>query len=115
MKKIGVLKIDKDLFISKDWLQAYAKTIVFICRLYDVKVDYSRVVNSERKGLHFYIKIKPKIDAEKAVFLQFLLGDDSQRVDYCRARVDSGLDEWNKLYWVVGRRFKTVYKSESSA
>ena len=51
-----------------------------------------------RKGFHLWIEITPAIDSELANRLQWLLGDDCQRVDFNRARIRSGLNEWNKLY-----------------
>jgi hypothetical protein len=46
--------------------------------------------------------------------LQWLLGDDSQRVGFNRARIESGLNEWNKLFEVVGRRLTTIYRAAGS-
>jgi CBS-domain-containing membrane protein len=46
----------------------------------------------------------------QADLLQFILGDDAQRVDFNRARIESDLAEWNKLFEVTGRRLKTIYR-----
>ena len=68
-------------------------------------------MNSKKKGFHLYIKIKPAIEPKKANFLQWLFGDDSLRVNFNQARIKSGLVEWNKLFEVVGRRLKTIYRN----
>lgn len=114
LDKIGVLKIDKDCFISRQWMREYVETICQICKSKHVTVTCIKMSASRKKGLHFYISITPEIEAALAVYLQFLLGDDSQRVDYCRARVDSQLNEWNKLFEVAGRRLKTIYTSRGA-
>ena len=111
MNKTKILKLDKDFFPGDDWLKAYIETIVQVCKFYDVIVECIKITESRVKGLHFFIAIKPEIEAQKAVLLQFLLGDDSHRVDCNRAKIDSGLEEWNKLFWVVGRRFRTIYRN----
>jgi len=113
MNKIKVLKIDKDCFVSKDWLQGYLKTMLLICRAHNVAVTCVKICASQKKGQHFYIWIEPEIDSTTAVRLQYLLGDDSQRVDCCRARIASCLDEWNKLFEVAGRRLRTIYRAST--
>ena len=37
--------------------------------------------------------------------LQWLLRDDSRRVDYNRARIKPGYPDWNKLFEDLGRRY----------
>jgi hypothetical protein len=106
----SLLKIDKDCFVDKEWLQGYVETIVQICRAYGVKVACIKMCSSQKKGLHFYVWIKPAVESAFANYLQWLLGDDCQRVDFNRARIDSDLNEWNKLFEVAGRRLRTVYK-----
>jgi len=64
---------------------------------------------SRRKGLHFYIHVTPPVEADLANRLQWVLGDDCQRVDYNRARIESGLNEWNKLFEEVGIRLVRIY------
>ena len=53
-------------------------------------------------------------DADLANQLQWLLGDDCQRVDFNRARIDSGLDEWSKLFEVPYVRLRTIYRHDCS-
>ena len=107
--RVAELKIDKDCFVDDDWIDNYIDIIVNVCRPFGVKVESIRVCKSKRKGLHFYISIHPSVEASFANQLQWLLGDDSLRVDFNRARIGSGLDEWNKLFEVAGRRLKMIY------
>jgi hypothetical protein len=66
---------------------------------------------SERKDLHFYIKIESAINALLLLKLQFLLGDDAQRVSLNRARVRAGFKDWNKLFEKEGTKLRTLYRS----
>lgn len=108
--KVNELKIDKDCFVDEDWIESYAKVITEICRSFGVTVESIKMCNSKKKGLHFYISIHPSVEASFANQLQWFLGDDSLRVDFNRARIDSGLREWNKLFEVAGRKLKTIYQ-----
>jgi len=108
------LKIDKDCFVDKQWIQNYVDLILSECRRFNITILSIRMCNSRRKGLHFYIKVSPPIDADLANQLQWLLGDDCQRVDFNRARIDSGLDEWSKLFEVPHVRLRTIYRHDCS-
>ena len=107
--KVAELKIDKDCFVDDDWIDNYVDIIVNICTAFRVKVESIKMCKSRRKGLHFYISISPPVDPSLANQLQWLLGDDSKRVDFNRARIESRLVEWNKLFEVARRRLKTIY------
>jgi len=108
--RVAELKIDKDCFVDEDWIDNYVTMIIGKCRSFGITVESIRMCKSKRKGLHFYITIYPPIEPEIANRIQWLLGDDSKRVDFNRARIDSGLREWNKLFEVAGRRLKTIYR-----
>jgi len=108
--KISVLKIDKDCFIDLNWLQDYMRLIVRTCQVHGVTVVSVRMCRSRQKGFHLYIEITPAVEPELANRLQWLLGDDCQRVDFNRARIGSGLNEWNKLFEEPGKRLRTIYK-----
>jgi hypothetical protein len=108
--RTGVLKIDKDIFVDNSWIVGYARTIIQICRGRGLRVIHIKMCPSRRKGLHFYIAVRPAIDAHQANYLQWLLGDDCQRVDFNRARIESDLTEWNKLFEVPERRLRTIYR-----
>jgi len=108
--KVRVLKIDKDTFVDGDWLEDYMRLIVRTCRWHGVTVVSVKMCRSRKKGFHLYIEITPAIESELANRLQWLLGDDCQRVDFNRARIRSGLNEWDKLFEEPGRRLRTIYK-----
>ena len=107
---VDELKIDKDCFVDRQWIEDYVDLVVSVCKKFGVTVLSVKRCNSRRKGVHFYIRIRPQIDATLANRLQWLLGDDSKRVDFNRARIESGLNEWNKLFEVVGRKLRTIYR-----
>ena len=109
--RVGTVKIDKDCFVDRSWIQDYARVVVAVCRMKGVRVTWIQMCNSESKGLHFYIDISPPVEAKLANELQFLLGDDCGRVDRNRARIRSRLTEWNKLFELPNARLKTIYRS----
>jgi hypothetical protein len=43
--------------------------------------------------------------------LQYLLGDDSKRVGFNMARIESGLVEWSKLFERANCRMTTLYRA----
>ena len=110
LDKVRTLKIDKDCFVNQDWIRDYVRTAVVTCRSKGVKVV--RIQKSRtRKGFHFYIDIGPAVKAELANRMQWLLGDDCGRVDRNRARIRSGLNEWNKLFERPNARLITIYRA----
>jgi len=111
---VDELKIDKDCFIHKQWLGHYIHLIRSTCRRFGLRVLSIKECCSETRGEHYYIKIRPAIDANLANMLQWLLGDDCQRVAFNRARIESGLSGWNKLFEVVGRRLRTIYGMQNA-
>ena len=107
------LMVDKDIHVDEAWIRDYARTIIAICKLKDVKVTSIKMCPSKRKGTHYYIDIQPALRPDSANRLQWLLGDDCLRVDYNRARIQSGLvhdAEWNKLFERIGQRYTTLYR-----
>ena len=113
-KKIDALKIDKDCFVKKSWIKDLVKMIGCECKKRGIKVKTVKMCDSRKKGFHLYIKIEPAINPEKANFLQWIFGDDSRRVDFNRARIDSGLIEWNKLFEEPYRNLKIIYQSKGN-
>ena len=108
------LKIDKDCFVDKQWIKEYIQLITSVCKKFLVWRSWIFSCFSEKKGLHFYIKINQRIKNELANRLQWLLGDDCRRVDFNRARIRSGLNEWNKLFELPNRRLRTIYRKQSN-
>jgi hypothetical protein len=109
--KVNVLKIDKDCFVHRQWILDYLELIILTCRRHGTTVISIKKCNSRRKGNHFYIEIDPPVEATLANRLQWLLGDDCDRVDFNRARICSGLNEWNKLFERIGAVLRTVYRA----
>ena len=109
LPKQDVLKIDKDCFVDAQLNRQYVETILDTCRKHGVTV-LSVKCTETRHGMHFYIEIDPPVDARRANGLQYLLGDDSKRVAFNTARIESGLVPWDKLFEAAGRRLRTVYR-----
>jgi hypothetical protein len=108
----NLLKIDKDCIVPRNWLLDWVQRIALpTCSFYDVTVLWVKYCPSERKGLHFYLKIDPPISSLLLLELQFLLGDDAQRVSLNRARIRAGFNDWNKLFEKENTRLKTLYRS----
>jgi hypothetical protein len=110
LSKTSVLKIDKDCFVDPELNMEYLRTILHTCRKYELKVLWVKSSKS-RHGIHFYIKIKPDVEAHVANNLQYLLGDDAKRVAFNTARIESGAVEWNKLFERASAKLTTVYRS----
>jgi len=108
--KTDLLKIDKDCFVNKKCRNNYVELILSECRKFKIDVIQIRTCNSKRKGVHFYIKIDPPIEAMLANEIQYLLGDDARRVDFNRARIESDLVEWNKLFEKPNVKLRTIYR-----
>ena len=107
--KEDLLKIDKDCFVEADLEREYAQTVVDTCRKHGIKVVWIKSTQTQH-GTHFYIKTNPPVDALTANNLQYLLGDDSKRVAFNKARVKSGLPGWNKLIERPNVRLRTIYR-----
>ena len=90
---VDELKIDKDCHVDKQWIKHYVHLIVSVCKKFGLRVLSIKKCNSKSKGIHFYIAIEPSIDANLANQIQWLLGDDSNRVDFNRARIEQALRE----------------------
>lgn len=114
LDKVSILKVDKDCFVDPDWIRDYLLLIVVTCLMRGVKVVSVKMCNSQHKGIHFYIEITPPVEPKLANRLQWLLGDDSKRVDLNRARIESGLKGWNRLFERVGARLRTIYRASES-
>ena len=109
MESVNILKVDKDCHVDKHWISDFIRLAVTVCQWHRLRVLSIMMSRSRRKGLHFYIHVAPPVDADLANRLQWILGDDCQRVDCNRARIESGLKEWNKLFEEVGRLLMRIY------
>jgi len=97
-----LLKIDKDCIVDAFWLKEYRETIRLVLRSHGLKPTAIAVTPSRSKGSHVRIYLDRSIPAATANKLQWLLGDDC--VDFNRARIQAGFDEWSKLFEAPGRR-----------
>jgi hypothetical protein len=110
--KTTVLKIDKDCHVHKLLEQEYVRQSIEILSKHNVRVLWIKASRTG-KGSHYYIRIHPPAEATKANCLQYLLGDDAKRVSLNRARINSGLEDWNLLFESVGRILRILYCDES--
>ena len=93
-----LLMIDKDLLVDPCWLKEYRETIGLVLRGHGLKPTRIAMTPSRSKGFHVRIYLVSPIPAEEANKLQWLLGDDCAKVDFNRARIGAGFDEWSKLF-----------------
>lgn len=110
--KVSVLKLDKDCVVSDDWLRSYVHIVILpVCAAFGVKVMSVKMCHSRRRGVHFYIRIDPLIQPDLANRLQFLLGDDPQRVSMNGARILACYTEWNRLFEAENVKLWTIYRA----
>lgn len=109
----SVLKVDKDNFPTRDWLNDYTRLVITVCKWFGLEVLSIKKCDSRLKGVHFYIEVCPPLSAHMANRVQWLLGDDCQRVAFNQARVESNLDRWNKLFEKPEIRLHTIYTNSS--
>ncbi len=109
LPKESVLRVDKDCNSDAALTREYIRSVIEICRNHGVRVLWIKVTRTAH-GRHFYIRIDPPVKAHTANGLQYLLGDDSKRFDFNRARIRSGLMEWNKLFESAGARLRAIYR-----
>jgi hypothetical protein len=115
MPKTSTLLIDVDCVVRQHWMPYYILLILTVCGWFKVQVYRIRMSPSAKKGQHFRIDITPAVPARLANLMQFLAGDDRQRVAFNKARIESGLAEWNKLFERSNVRLRTVYQRQGSA
>ncbi len=88
----GVLEIDKDCHVDPALEREYIQNAKEILKGWGITGNEIKVTRTNY-GRHYYIWIDPRMDAQLANRLQYLLGDDAKRVDFNQARIDSGLPE----------------------
>ena len=104
------MKIDRDCVVHKQLEKRYIRSIVNICRAEGVKVLRIRSCLSARHGVHYYVDVAPSLDAKTTNELQLLCGDDPRRYSFNKARVESKLVEWSKLFERPNTRLRTIYQ-----
>jgi hypothetical protein len=96
--------------VHKNLERRYVRHTVSVCRAEGFTVLRIRSCLSARHGVHYYIDITPSLNAKTANELQLLCGDDSRRYGYNKARVESKLVEWSKLFERPNTRLRTIYR-----
>jgi hypothetical protein len=110
LPKESILKIDKDCHIDSKLEFEYIRDALAILSRRGItvlKIEATRTCH----GRHYYFHLAEPVDAQTANRLQYLLGDDPRRVDFNRARINSGLPNWNVLFETIGRKLKTIYSN----
>lgn len=92
------LMIDIDLVVDERWLQHYRRMVKLVLEYYGLVANAIRITPSRTRGYHVRIYLNKPVAAETANMLQLLLLDDHGRVDFNRARINVGFDEWSKLF-----------------
>jgi hypothetical protein len=90
--------IDLDLVVDEWWLQHYRRKVRLVLESYGLSATAIRITPSRNCGYHIRIYLDKPVPAGFANMLQWVLGDDHGRVDFDRARIKIGFDEWNKLF-----------------
>jgi len=95
---MNVLKIDVDVQMDKEMLELFIKTRKVILDFLGyklIKINYKKT----NKGYHFWFIINDDVTPREKWILQFLLGDDHDRVMYNQIRlfVDA-FDDFNALF-----------------
>jgi hypothetical protein len=93
-----LLMIDIDLDVDKPWLRQYRSNVALMLKSCGLSPTAIRITRSRSKGYHARIYLNKPVPAETACMLQWILCDDAPRVDFNRARIKAGFDEWNKLF-----------------
>ena len=93
-----LLMIDLDLTVDKPWLQHYRRNVKLVLESYGLGVTAIRITPSRNRGYHVRIYLSRPVPAETANMLQWILCDDHGRVDFNRARINVGFDEWSKFF-----------------
>lgn len=93
-----LLMIDVDVVVDRSWLKHYRRKIRVVLESYGLRATAIRITPSRSKGYHVRIYLNKPVPAETANMLQLLLLDDHGRVDFNRARINIGFDEWDKLW-----------------
>lgn len=76
----SLIKIDIDVKVPKKWLKEFIETRQLILKKLGYEIEYITYYKSKH-GYHFYFKLKNELKSRKEkVKLQFLLGDDHNRV-----------------------------------
>lgn len=93
-----LLMIDLDITVDKSWLIHYRRIARLILESFGLKATAIRITPSRSRGYHVRIYLNRTVQAKTTIMLQWLLLDDHGRVDFNRARINIGFDEWDKFF-----------------
>lgn len=94
----ATLKIDLDITVDDSWLKQYRRIAQLVLESFGLTANAIRITPSRNKGYHVRIYLNKPVAAETANMLQLLLLDDHGRVDFNRARINVGFEEWSRLF-----------------
>ena len=109
--KVQVLKIDLDIKPPEDWLNEWLETRRLI--LFSKGLDVAKIYRHEtERGWHIWIHLSQPISFDEAMKLQFLLGDDHQRVYFTLQR--RGFTKFKHLFNILFSKKLKQEEAESS-
>jgi hypothetical protein len=76
---VNLIKIDLDVKVSKELLNEWLELRKVMLKHLGLDYEYITCYESN-KGYHIYIKLKQDVTPKRIIELQFLLGDDHNRV-----------------------------------
>jgi hypothetical protein len=96
--KTSILKIDLDVKPPEEWLQEWIETrkLILFAKGLDVTKIYK---HPTEKGWHFWFHLSHPISFDEAIKLQFILGDDQQRVYFSLQR--KGFTKFKHLFNIL--------------
>jgi hypothetical protein len=92
------LMIDLDITVDASWLKHYRRIVELNLGCFGLEATAIRIAPSRKRGYHVRIYLDKPVPAGFANMLQWFLLDDHGRVDFDRARIEVGLDEWCKFF-----------------
>ncbi len=105
----ALVKVDKDCLVDSNWVKEWVALTLTVAAWHNRSVKTVKICRSLKKGWHAYVELNEPVDATTANRIAWILGDDATRTDYNRARIESGMQEWSKMFERVNVRLLTTY------
>jgi len=104
-----ILKVDVDVKMTPQYFKLFLKTRIAILKALKLKVIKINWCETE-KGYHFWFHVssRDKLNDFDRCMIQFLLGDDHNRVRYNMLRV--GFDVFSEFNCLFSGKFEEVVK-----
>ena len=93
-----LLMIDLDLVVDERWLKHYRRVVKLVLEYYGLLATAIRITPSRSRGYHVRIYLNKPVPPSFTNMLHWLLLDDHGRVDFNRARINVGFEDWSKLF-----------------